>query len=98
MKVLVEMDLLLYDCRVFVEMELPKGSTSSEIGHRKDIIEDRMIHGPGVASGSIVVERIEKQNSLRDSIKAALNELGVPQPGCPAPVAKAVEILQSAIS
>lgn len=36
--------------------------------------------------------------SLRDAIHAALNELGVPQPGYPAPVANAVEILRAALS
>ena len=34
---------------------------------------------------------------LRHAIEMALNELGVPQPGYPQPVANAVEILQTAI-
>lgn len=35
---------------------------------------------------------------LKAAIEAALNELGVPQPGYPAPVANAVATLKAAIS
>ena len=36
-------------------------------------------------------------DSLWDAIEAALKELGVPQPGYPAPVANAVAILNKAV-
>lgn len=40
----------------------------------------------------------EGVRELRDAIQRALNELGVPQPGYPAPVANVVEILGNALA
>jgi hypothetical protein len=39
-----------------------------------------------------------EREALREAIRAALNELGVPQPGYPAPVVNAVEILSAALA
>jgi hypothetical protein len=38
------------------------------------------------------------EDQLRQAIQAALNEVGVPGPGYPAPVANAVTILQRALA
>jgi len=55
-KVLVEMDFLIYDAKVYVEMEMPKGSTAAEIQHRKDLIEDRITRGPGIGDTMITFD------------------------------------------
>lgn len=39
----------------------------------------------------------EQRDKLKDTIRRALRELGVPQPGYPAPVANAVEILNDVL-
>lgn len=39
-----------------------------------------------------------KHRALRQGIEAALNELGIPQPGYPAPVSNAVKLLQDALA
>ncbi|KKM99966.1 hypothetical protein LCGC14_1142600 [marine sediment metagenome] len=43
--------------------------------------------------GQVSIARIP----MRDSIRMALDELGVPQPGYPAPVVNAIEILHAAL-
>lgn len=43
-------------------------------------------------------QQAEQVSRLRTALTAALNELGVPGPGYPAPVANAVEILRAALA
>lgn len=43
------------------------------------------------------IELVGQTDRLREALEAAANELGVPQPGYPAPVANAAEILRAAL-
>lgn len=72
------------------------GCSVAAMGGTKDPA-DRFQWGWSVAYQDVLDLRL-KYDALHDAVQRALNELGVPQPGYPQPVANAVDILRAALA
>lgn len=85
--------------RCYLDMKLQLDQTRKD---RDSLIEERNKavsdwQGKLLEATDIAKKALEDADELQKRIDAALKELGVPQPGYPAPVANAVDILTNGL-